>query len=122
MRDCSVVPPAGSGTDHSVQLGDFDAGWGCVWNEKRQLGFAIEWELDKFPHAWSWNLAGGARHYPLWGQGHLITLQPSTSPVGRFTDLLKRKEVLWVPGRGSVTTVMTTGFVTRANGPWKGEQ
>jgi hypothetical protein len=122
MRDCSVVPAAGSGTDHSVQLGDFDAGWGCVWNEKRRLGFAMEWELDKFPHAWSWNLAGGAQHYPLWGEGHLITLQPSTSPVGRFTDLLKRKEVLWIPGRGSVTTVMSTGFVTRANGPWKAEK
>ncbi len=56
--------------------------------------------------------------YPLWGEGHIITLQPSTSPVGRFPDLLRRKEVLVLPARGAVSTVMTTGFVTKAEGPW----
>jgi hypothetical protein len=56
--------------------------------------------------------------YPLWGEGHLITLQPSTSPVGRFPDLLKRGELLQVPAKGSVSTVMRTGFVDQARGPW----
>lgn len=118
MRDCSVVPPAGSGKDHSVQLFDFEAGWGCVWNEQKKLGFAMEWDLAVFPHAWSWSFSGGNGHYPLWGEGRIITLQPSTSPVGRFADLLKSGEVLTVPARGSVTTAMTTGFVTSAQGPW----
>jgi len=118
MRDCSIVPPAGSGKDHSVQLTDFEAGWGCIWNARRRLGFAMEWELDKFPYAWSWNSAGGIPHYPLWGEGHIITLQPSTSPVGRFADLVKRGEVLTVPARGSVSTTLTTGFVASAMGPW----
>ena len=62
MRDCSLVPPAGSGFDHSVQLSGFEAGWGCVWNELRQLGFAMEWDLATFPYAWSWNCSGGHRH------------------------------------------------------------
>lgn len=118
MRDCTIVPPAGTGKDHSVQLTDFEAGWGCIWNEKRRLGFAMEWELDKFPYAWSWNSAGGIPHYPLWGEGHIITLQPSTSPVGRFADLLKSGELLTVPARGAVSTTMTTGFVNSAQGPW----
>jgi hypothetical protein len=118
MRDCSVVPPAGSGKDHSVQLTDFTAGWGCIWNERRQLGFAMEWELDKFPYAWSWNSAGGIARYPLWGEGHIITLQPSTSPVGRFADLVKSGELLQVPAHGAVSTEMTTGFVRSAQGPW----
>lgn len=118
MRDCSVVPPAGSGKDHSVQLTDFTAGWGCIWNERRRLGFAMEWELDKFPYAWSWNSAGGIARYPLWGEGHIITLQPSTSPVGRFADLVKSGELLQVPARGAVSTEMTTGFVHSAQGPW----
>ena len=120
MRDCSVVAPAGSGRDHSVQLTDFAAGWGCVWNEGRGLGFGLEWELEKFPYAWSWNSGGGVKQYPLWGEGHLITLQPSTSPVGRWPDLLRAGQVLTVPARGSVSTTMTTGFVHSANGPWSG--
>lgn len=118
LRDCSVVPPAGSGKDHSVQLTDFEAGWGCVWNEARGLGFGMEWDLEVFPYAWSWNCSGGVERYPLWGEGHIITLQPSTSPVGRFGDLLKSGELLQVPARGAVTTEMTTGFVRRAQGPW----
>lgn len=118
MRDCSIVPPAGSGKDHSVQLTDFEAGWGCIWNQGRGLGFAMEWELAKFPYAWSWNSAGGIPHYPLWGEGHIITLQPSTSPVGRFADLVKSGELLSVPARGAVSTEMTTGFVHSPAGPW----
>lgn len=118
LRDCSLVPPAGSGLDHSVQLTDFRAGWGCVWNERRGLGFGLEWELEKFPYAWSWNCSGGGKEYPLWGEGHIVTLQPSTSPVGRWPDLLRDGAVLTVPARGSVTTTMTTGFVASAHGPW----
>jgi hypothetical protein len=121
LRDCSVVPPAGSGGDHSVQLTDFAAGRGCIWNERQRLGFALEWDLATFPYAWSWNCSGGVRRYPLWGQGHIITLQPSTSPVGRFTDLLRDGQLMSVPAGGKVSTVMWTGFVDRAEGPWTEE-
>ena len=117
MRDCSIVPPAGSGFDHSVQLSGFEAGWGCVWNEQRRLGFAMEWDLATFPYAWSWNCSGGHQTYPLWGEGHIITLQPSTSPVGRFADLLRERKVLEVPARGKISTVMVTGFVNGPHGP-----
>lgn len=119
MRDCSVVPPAGSGKDHSVQLTDFVAGQGCIWNEKKGFGFAMEWDLATYPYAWSWNSAGGVTGYPLWGEGHIITLQPSTSPVGRFDDLVKGGHVLHVAGGGEVSTVMTTGFTRTPQGPWQ---
>ena len=118
MRDCSFVSAPDSGKDHSVQLSDFEGGWGCIWNERLKRGFSLQWDLATFPYAWSWNLGGGAVRYPLWGDGHLITLQPSTSPVGRFPDLLKRGELLTVPAKGSVSTEMQTGFVDQARGPW----
>lgn len=119
-RDCSILPPAGSGHDHSVQLTDFEVGRGCLWNEGLNLGFALQWDAALFPYAWSWSSSGGIRRYPLWGEGHLLTLQPSTSPVGRFADLVQRGEVLDVPARGAVSTTLLTGFVTRPNGPWEG--
>jgi hypothetical protein len=122
LRDCSIVADAGSGKDHSVQLTEFEQGWGCIWNERHHRGFAMEWELDKFPYAWSWNSGGGVSRYPLWGEGHLITLQPSTSPVGRFSDLLKRGELLNIPAHGAVSTVMRTGFVGQSHGPWKNKR
>jgi len=118
MRDCSEVPAAGSGLDHSVQLSGFKTGCGCIWNEKLGLGFGMEWDLKLFPYAWSWACSGGVREYPLWGEGHLITLQPSTSPVGRFPDLVRRRQVLMVPARGEISTELVTGFVSRPEGPW----
>lgn len=118
MRDCSVIPPAGAGLDHSVQLSGFEQGWGCIWNEARGLGFAMEWEPKVFPHAWSWCTAGGAKQYPMWGEGHLITLQPSTSPVGRFADLVAQEDVPWIPAQGELSTTMVTGFVKAPQGPW----
>ncbi len=120
LRDCSVAPAKASGVDHSVQLTDFSEGWGCIWNEARKLGFALQWDLQKFPYAWSWANGGGGKHYPMWGAGHLMTLQPSTSPVGRFEDLQKNGSLLIIPAKGEVSTWMTTGFVTQSNGPWEG--
>ena len=120
VRDCSIVPAEDSGLDHSVQMTDFSAGWGCIWNEGRQLGFSVQWDLIMYPYAWSWASGGGIRHYPLWGEGHIITLQPSTSPVGRFPDLLQAGQLRTVPARGEISTTMTTGFVTSPNGPWPG--
>lgn len=117
-RDCSIVPAAGSGLDHSVQLADFAGGWGCVWNGKRQLGFSMQWDLETFPYAWSWASGGGIKRYPLWGEGHIITLQPSTSPVGRFADLRDAGLLRALPARGEVTTEMRTGFVDVPEGPW----
>lgn len=118
LRDCSVVPPADSGLDHSVQLTDFKTGTGCVWNERMHLGFALEWDLRIFPYAWSWGCGGGRSQYPMWDEGHLVTLQPSTSPVGRFPDLLRDGTVLRIPARGSVSTTLATGFVHTPTGPW----
>jgi hypothetical protein len=118
MRDCSLVPPADSGRDHSVQLTDFDEGRGCIWNERRKLGFAMTWDLEVYPYAWSWACGGGNRTYPMWGEGHIMTLQPSTSPVGRFPDLLANNQLRVIPAKGEVTAAMQTGFVTTPEGPW----
>jgi hypothetical protein len=118
MRDCSIVHAAGSGKDQSVQMTEFSEGRGCIWNERQGLGFSMQWDLKTYPHAWSWNSGGGVTRYPLWGEGHIITLQPSSSPVGRFPDLLKANQMPIVPGKGELSTVMYTGFVNSAEGPW----
>jgi hypothetical protein len=121
LRDCSLVPAKGSGLDHSVTLSGLGAGWGCLWNDALGLGFGMEWDPGHFPCAWSWARGGGERpRYPLWGEGCLVTLQPSTSPPAPFPELLRRRALLFIPAKGSVTTEMSTGFVRRPDGPWAG--
>lgn len=117
-RDCSQVPEAGNGVDHSIQMTDFDVGWGCLWNDRHQLGFALRWDEQFFPWAWSWAHAGGIEDYPMWGQGHLMTLQPGTSPVGNFNDLVKAGQVVTVPAGGSLKTRLLSGFTDSSDQIW----
>ena len=118
MRDCSRVPEAGSGLDHSVQLTDLEVGWGCLWNPPLRRGFALRWDERVFPWAWSWAHSGGIQDYPMWGQGHLITLQPGTSPVGPFSELVSSGQVAWVPAGGSIETRFLSGFTDQPDEPW----
>jgi hypothetical protein len=117
-RDCSRVPAAGTGWDHSVELTDFAVGWGCVWNEGLRLGFGLRWDEKLFPWAWSWVNSGGIPDYPMWGHGHLVTLQPGTSPAGRFPDLVQAGAALTVPAGGRVATRLLSGFTDRPDEPW----
>lgn len=112
MRDCSRVPTAGSEVEHVVHLTDFPTGWGCIWNANRNLGFGLRWDENLFPYAWSWAAGKGSDAYPLWGSCHTITLQPSTSPLRPFAELVATNEVRWIDGHGSVETEMAVGFVT----------
>ncbi len=117
QRDCSRVPEAGSGKDHSIMVTGFDAGWGCLWNPKLQLGFGLRWDETVFPWAWSWMNAGGPDDYPLWGRGHLATLQPGTSPVAPFPELLESGQVLTIPAGGFRETAFASGFISDPGDP-----
>ena len=118
MRDCSRVPPAGSDIEHVVHLTDFPFGWGAVWNAARQLGFGIRWDERVFPYAWSWAAGRGHATYPIWGGCHTITLQPSTSPLLPFAQLVATNQVSWVDHHATLETSMAAGFiVARAEVP-----
>jgi hypothetical protein len=116
-RDCSLVPPIGSGKDHSIMMTEFDIGWGCIWNSNLNLGFGLRWDETFFPWAWSWMNAGGPDDYPLWGRGHLATLQPGTSPIGPFEDLVESGQIRSIPAGGSLETVFVSGFLNDPDAP-----
>jgi hypothetical protein len=112
MRDCSHVPAAGTDVEHVVHLTDFSPGSGCIWNAGRNLGFSLRWDESVFPYAWSWAAGKGSDTYPLWGACHTLTLQPSTSPLRPFAELVAANEVRWVDGHSAIETTMAAGFVT----------
>lgn len=99
-------------------LTEFERGWGCVWNPGLGLGFGLRWDESFFPYAWSWMEAGGLQDYPLWGEGHLVTIQPGTSPVAPFPDLVESGDVLQVPAYGKLSTRFICGFVEDPETPW----
>ena len=115
FRDCSKVMDFGDHREHVVVIGDFDVGWGCVWNEKRKLGFGLAWDKNIFPYALSWSTGTGTRKYPIWGSCRTITLQPSTSPLLPFDELVANDLVLYVEGDKSIETTIKTGFISNKN-------
>jgi hypothetical protein len=110
-RDCSQAPAKGSPIEHVVHLHDFPYGWAAVWNESMQLGFGLKWEKDIFPYCWLWACGQGSSSYPLWGDCHTLTLQPSTSPLLPFAHLVERDEVTWVAPRGFIGSCIQAGFI-----------
>jgi hypothetical protein len=112
VRDCSRVLPSGCGLEHVVHLTDFPQGWAGLWNPRLKLGCGLRWDETVFPYAWSWAVGHGDGGYPLWGSGHTVTLQPSTSPMRPFPDLVAANAVKWVDGRGAIETAMAVGFTS----------
>ena len=110
IRDCSKLPMQGSSKDYVLHLKDFTYGWGAIWNESRRLGFGLRWDEKLFPYLWSWACGGGGDGYPLWGNCHTVTLQPSTSPLLPFPRLLEQNQVVWVDRHASVATRLSAGF------------
>lgn len=114
MRDCSLVPSRGSDTEHVVMAENFLEGHGCLWNDRLQLGFQLRWDAGFFPLAWLWAAGNGGSGYPFWGGAHVMALEPSTSSLRPFPQLVERGEVVWIEPRSEVSTWLTAGFVRQA--------
>ena len=112
MRDCSRVPAVGSDVEHVVHLTDFVPGWGQLWNENLKFGFGLRWDEKIFPYAWSWAAGRGHDTYPVWGQCHTMTLQPSTSPLLPFPQLLETNQLRWVDAGATMETSLMAGFTS----------
>lgn len=110
-RDCSLVPTPDSGIEHVIHLKDFSQGCAAIWNDQRHLGFSLRWDKKIFPYAWSWASGQPGGAYPLWSGCHTITIQPSTSPMLSFPDLLQRNELLWIEAGQELSTTMSAGFI-----------
>ncbi len=113
MRDCSRVPDRGSQIEHDVMATDLQIGWSCLWNKSEQLGFGMRWDEAFFPWVWSWVSTSGFKQYPIWGQGHTITAQPSTSPIQPFERLVETNQLKWIEPGGTLGTSLSTGFCTK---------
>jgi len=111
LRDCSVVPAAGSPDEHVVHLEQFPYGWGAIWNESLQTGFGLRWEEAVFPYCWSWACGRGSSSFPLWGSCHTITLQPSTSPLLPFDQLVESGGLAWLEPGARLNARLSTGFI-----------
>ena len=108
-RDLRQIPGGENSTEHVVMLKDFEEGYGCIFSPKLGIGIGLRWDEGIFPWAWSWQCRGGPRQYPLFGLAHVITIQPSTSPLRPLEDCVKTGQVLYLEPGGEQTTCLCAG-------------
>jgi hypothetical protein len=77
--DGSIIPgPESRGSDELCLL-DLREGWYALTNQKMQLGFALEWDVEMFPYCWFFQMFGGGPGYPWFGRTFSCALEPLSS-------------------------------------------
>ena len=61
-----------------VHLDGFSEGWFEIVNQRRGVGFRLDWDAARFPVLGFWRLLGGGIDYPWYGRHRIIALEPLT--------------------------------------------
>lgn len=91
--DLSAIPPRGAGTAEMCYLTDLEAGWFAVTSGRLKTGFAMSWDREAFPVIWLWEVFGGLKGYPWYGNTYNIALEPWTSWPGGLHNAEKNGTV-----------------------------
>lgn len=73
-----VLAPEARTSDELCFL-DLREGWYALTDTQRQVGFALEWDLEMFRYVWYWQVFGGGEGYPWYGRTYNCALEPWTS-------------------------------------------
>jgi len=66
-------------------LADFAEGWFAITNQRQQLGVALRWPLETFPHAWLWQEVRSGASWPWYRRAYVVAVEPaSTIPAQGF--------------------------------------
>jgi len=108
--DLSFLPGPEVKTHDFVQLEGLDSGWFALVNPEREVGFALRWDVEKFPVLGYWQLFRGGADYPWYGMNYLAALEPASS-LPSLADAASRGKALTVtPGIPLETTIEATAF------------
>ena len=118
--DLSRIAPPSAGIAHLIYLSNLADGWYCVVNEQTKLGFGMRWDVNVFRYLWLWQEFGGTRHYPWWGRGYVVAVEPqsSLSGLGLQNAIERGTQLTLSPGERLSTSLCASIFI--AEGEPKG--
>lgn len=86
-----VMPAQRSGEACLAYLSDFRSGSFAITNPRLELGVAMSWPLEVFPHAWYWIEAGATKGFPWFGEHYTLAVEPATSVPAQGMEVLQEK-------------------------------
>jgi hypothetical protein len=110
MVDLSYLPGPEAKTHDFVQLEGLASGWFALVNPAREVGFALRWDIEKFPVLGYWQLFRGGADYPWYGMNYLTAFEPASS-LPSLAEAASKAEALTIePGIPLETTIEATAF------------
>ena len=98
--DLSFFPGPEVKAHDFVQLEGLESGWFALVNPEREVGFALRWDVEKFPVLGYWQLFRGGPDYPWYGMNYLAALEPASS-LPSLADAASRGKAItvtpWIP-------------------------
>lgn len=61
-----------------IHLEGFSEGWFEILNDRRGVGFRLDWDVVRFPSLGFWRMLGGGIDYPWYGRHRIVALEPAT--------------------------------------------
>lgn len=105
--DLSKIPSRNSGTAEMCYLTNLAAGWCAVTSRRLKTGFALSWDKDVFPVIWLWEVFGGLKGYPWYGNTYNIAMEPWTSWPGGLHNAEKNGMVPRIGAGCELRTTLT---------------
>lgn len=76
-----------------------------IRNEKRNVGFALQWDGELFKDLWYWEERNATKDFPWWGDCYTVALEPWTSPwTNQPHEAIKNNEWLKIEAGSVITT------------------
>lgn len=76
-----------------------------IRNEKRNVGFALQWDGELFKDLWYWQERNATKDFPWWGDCYTVALEPWTSPwTNRPLEAIENKEWLVLEAGATIRT------------------
>ncbi len=77
----------------------------AIRNEKRNVGFALQWDGELFTNLWYWQERNATKDFPWWGDCYTVALEPWTSQwTNKPNEAIKNNEWLGIDAGSRVTT------------------
>jgi len=100
-----------AGVSDMMFLTELDAGWYALTNQALQVGIAMAWDKDVFPHLWYYQQYGTKGGAPWWGDAHCVAIEPFTTKVPMLAEAARAGEHRTLqPGESLSTRLVAAAY------------
>jgi hypothetical protein len=108
--DLSVLPAPEMRSHDFVRLTGLEQGWFAIVNPRLQVGWALKWDVQKFPVLGFWQLYRGGSGYPWYGMHYLAALEPANDLPSLSHAVARGTATVLSAGASTSTTWEATAF------------